>query len=370
MKRKSNNRSRIYRGGSSNSIPSTNIANATVPATIPAIANVPVNVPPTIPVNTPVNIPPTAPSSGPVESGSISKSSNHLVKQALSPTPEPSVEGEPTLIKLGSQVIPVKEEEIALYIKQKEDERLEKFREEYLEIKKQKTFLESLRSGERSGSALCLGFAMIFMMEFNIFLKTNKDNFCRAPNEVYKSLLAKIIETLESYVAPSGPTKIVLDAIIKQANAISIILTLFSLPLLPLCATGHMNTIVDVITLVIGVIAENLCTTKRIEIKRTIKDIFHKIRNTKLSNLYPGATIKMMGAKFKNLRNRTRRAFSKEGIQEFSTAVKSKAQSFKNRVSGMRNKVSSLFRRKQQPPPNLATAPVLGGRRTRKNFNF
>ena len=362
MKRKSNNRSRRYRGGGSNIITSTNIA--TAPATIPAIATAPATIPAT------VNVPSTAPSTSPLESGSISHTSNELVKQALSPTPEPAVQGEPIIIKLGSQVIPVKEEEIALYIKTKEDERLKKIRDEYLAIKKQKTFLESLKNGTRSGSALCLGFAMVFMMEFNLFLKTNKDNFCKSPKEVYRDLLTKIINNLESYVVPSGPIRTVLDTLIKQANVISIILTIFSFPLLPLCATGNMNIIIDVITVVIGVIAEKLCTEKRIEIKHTIKDIFHKIRNTKLSNLYPGATIKMMGAKLKNLRNRTRRTFSKEGIQEFSTAVKSKAQSFKNRVSGMRNKVSSLFRRKQQPPPNLATAPAIGGRRTRKNFNF
>ena len=82
----------------------------------------------------------------------------------------------------------------------------------------------------------------------------------------------------------------------------------------------------------------------------------------------------MMGAKLKTLTNQTRHAFSKEGIQEFGTAVKSKTQGFKNRVSGMKqgltNRFSGLFRRKQQPPPNLATAPALGGRRTRRNYRL
>jgi hypothetical protein len=275
MKVKSNNRSRRHRGGGSNIIPFTNIA--TLPTTVPATVTAAAPATATAPATVPATAPAPATATGPLESGSISHTSNELVKQALSPTPEPAVEGEPTIIKLGSQVIPVKEEEIDLYIKQKEDERLKKFREEYLEIKKQKSFLESLKNGTRSGSAVCLGFAMVFMMEFNLFLKSNKDNFCKSPKEVYKNLLTKIIDTLKSHIAPSGPVKLILDTLIKEANVISTILTLFSLPLLPFCATGSMNILVDVITLAIGVIAENLCTTKRIELKRTIKEILHKL---------------------------------------------------------------------------------------------
>ena len=359
MREKSNNRSRHHSGGE-----------VDVPVPEPAPEPAPAPAPAPVPVPEPVPAP--AAESEVLENTSISQSTNQLVKQALSPTPEPAVKGEPVLLKLGSQVIPIHEEEIDIYIKQKEQERFKKYREEYIESKKQKTFLESLRSGKRSGSAVCVGFAIIFMMEFNKFLKAHKDDFCKEPNKVYEDLLQKVITYMESYITPDGVLREILHAIIKASKVIGIILTIFSLPLIPLCATGKVNTIVDVVTVVIGIIAENLCTTKRIEIKATIKEIFHRIRNTKLSNLYPGATIRMMGKKLKNLRNITRHAFSKEGFQEFRNATKTRTQNFKNRVSGVRNKVSGLFRRKQQSVTNNTIAPkiAIGGRYTRKNSSW
>jgi hypothetical protein len=300
-------------------------------------------------------IPPGAP---------ISLAAPILVKQVLTPSVEPSLPNEPVVVELGSKKYPVEKSEIDTYIKQKEEERIKKYRDEYLESKKEYFFLESLKSGSRTGSTICLGFTILFMIHLRKFLDENKDNLCRDPKKFYNNILTKTIEKLEEYVTPGGIARTILDFIIKESKVISLILSLISIPLFPICMTGLTGPVIDVITVAIGLITENICTTRRIEITHTLKEILKRIRTTKLADFYPGKTLHTIKSKLGELRNKTRHAFSKEGLREFRNKSRNRYQRLKTGASGLRNRFTGLFRRKEKPAANIIT----GGRKTRKNY--
>jgi hypothetical protein len=294
----------------------------------------------------------------------ISLAAPVLIKQVLTPTVEPSLPNEPIVVELGSKKYPVEKTEIDNYIKQKEEERIKKYTDEYLESKKEYFFMESLKTGSRSGNTICLGFTIIFMIHLRKFLEENKDNLCRDPKRFYNNVLSKTIEKLEEFVTPGGIARTILDFVIRESKVISLILSLISIPLFPVCLTGITGPVIDVITVAIGLITENICTSRRIEITRTIKEILKRIRTTKLADFYPGKTLQTIKSKIDQLRNKTRRAFSKEGLQEFKNKSRNRYQRLKTGVSGLRNRFTGLFRKKQKPIANVIT----GGRKTRKNY--
>lgn len=315
--------------------------------------------------DTSVLIPSEVKESTPISSATpISLVAPVLIKQVLEPAAEPSATTNSVVLELGKKKYQVEKSEIDDYIKQKEEERLKKYRDEYLESKKEYFFLESLRSGSRTGNTICLGFTILFMIQLRKFLDENKENLCKDTKKFYNNILLKTVQNLEEYVVPGGIARTILDFIINKSNVISLILSLVSIPLFPICMTGATGPIIDVITIAIGLITENICTTKRIEITQTIKEILRRIRTTKLADLYPGATLKMIKDKLQTIRNATRHAFSKEGLREFRNKSRNRYQRLKQGVSGMRNRFTGLFRRKQKPVPNSIT----GGRRTRKNY--
>ena len=255
----------------------------------------------------------------------ISLAAPVLIKQVLTPTVEPSLPNEPIVVELGSKKYPVEKTEIDNYIKQKEEERIKKYTDEYLESKKEYFFMESLKTGSRSGNTICLGFTIIFMIHLRKFLEENKDNLCRDPKRFYNNVLSKTIEKLEEFVTPGGIARTILDFVIRESKVISLILSLISIPLFPVCLTGITGPVIDVITVAIGLITENICTSRRIEITRTIKEILKRIRTTKLADFYPGKTLQTIKSKIDQLRNKTRRAFSKEGLQEFKNKSRNRA---------------------------------------------
>jgi hypothetical protein len=343
--------------------------NSIAPNPVPTVNNAPVLSPSDVPENT--KIPADAP---------ISLAAPILVQQALSPTPEPVALNAPTVIVLGNKKYPVEQAEIDAFIKGKEEARYKQYREEYLASKKEHIFMESLRTGSRSGNTICLGFTMLFMIAFRNFMEQNKNNLCQNPRAFYRNLINTVVENLKGYIAPGGLSRTILDLLINESNVISLILSLISIPLFPVCMTGLTTPVIDVITIAIGLITENLCTSKRIDIKNTIKEILKRIRSTKLADFYPGATLRKIKDKLANIRNRTRRAFSKEGIQSFKNKTRNKYQRFKKGVSSLRNKFTGLFRRKPQALPNsvpLMNQPInqpvnqiIGGRHTRKNYRY